>query len=73
VFASASRKLIPILTTSPMKVRAVGLSFGEVRMESLLSSDKWRTRRTEVKDQTKNHRATPPASAGNRSLNLQTR
>src|SRR5262249_40215790 len=30
--------------------------------------------RTEGKDQTKNHRAkTPPASAGNRSLNLQTR
>src|SRR5262249_41015203 len=32
------------------------------------------TSRTEGKDQTKNHRAkTPPASAGNRSLNLQTR
>jgi hypothetical protein len=29
---------------------------------------------TEEKDQTKNHRTkTPPASAGNRSLNLQTR
>src|SRR5262245_48358901 len=73
--AKIGDSLIDLTTLSPQKelveksfdLEPRQLSFGEVRMESLLSSDKWRTRRTEGKDQTKNHRAKDAACISRQS------